>query len=110
MRQDQIDNLQRWANRNCALNAMFGNSTGTKIVMIGLRDQARTAASFSRTLRGIFRRYAIDETALKGKWLHLLSSNEALKLILHSDDFALEKTSRSNDAPQDDNAKVVTLR
>ena len=47
---------------------------------------------------------------MKGKWLHLLSSNEALKLILHSDDFALEKTKTPNDAPPDDDAKAVTLR
>ena len=79
MREDQVIRIQRWANAECAMSALFANSSG-KVVLVALRDRERNAASFCRTLRATLRRYAIDDKSLRGSWLNLITPAEALQL------------------------------
>ena len=50
LRDDQADNLRRWAELHCAQSAVFRDDRGS-VVLVGLKDELRSSASFARTVR-----------------------------------------------------------
>ncbi len=109
MREDQVQRVQRWAAESCALSAVFSDATG-KLVLVALRDQARPAASFSRTVRSALRKFAIDDTHLKGKWLSLVSAEEAILLCRGSEITIANQPAPVDSSAGDGDVKKVTLR
>ena len=111
MRPDQIHHVERWFALNCALHATFVNGHG-KAVLIALKDQERTAASFSRTLRCVLRRFAIDDAHLRGKWVSLLSTEEALVILRSGNEISVGAGGSSDVKTNvaDNCTKIVTLR
>ena len=51
--------LRRWADLHCAQSIAFRDDRGG-VVLVGLKDEFRTCASFSRTVRTALRRLCID--------------------------------------------------
>ena len=79
LRADQLEHLRRWSDNNCA-HAVLLRDTSRRCVLIALRDRPRTAASHSRTVRAALRLMAIHDSHLRGKWLHLVTAQEALAM------------------------------
>ena len=50
LRDDQVKNLARWAVLHCAQSSIFLGERGS-VVLVGLKDEFRTSASFARTVR-----------------------------------------------------------
>ena len=90
LRNDQVANLRRWAELHCAQSIVFRGDHGS-VVFCGLKDEFRTSASFSRTVRTALRRLCID-APLRGRWCALLTPREALSIC------ASESASRGADA------------
>ena len=90
LREDQVANLRRWAELHCAQSIVFRDDHGS-VVFCGLKDEFRTSASVSRTVRTALRRLCID-TPLRGRWCALLTPREALSIC------ASESASRGADA------------
>ena len=84
LRDDQIINLRRWADLQCAQSIVFRDDRGSA-VFVGLKAQLRTCASFSRTVRTALRRLCID-VPLRGRWCTLITPREALTIC--ASDFA----------------------
>ena len=78
LRDDQIINLRRWADLQCAQSIVFRDDRGSA-VFVGLKAQLRTCASFSRTVRTALRRLCID-VPLRGRWCVLITPREALSV------------------------------
>ena len=111
MREDQVIRIQRWANAECAMPALFANGSG-KVVLVALRDKERNAASFCRTLRATLRRYAISDAFLRGTWLHLVTAAEALQLCSGGLDILLSpkmKVGKEGDRNCESNTKTDVL-
>ena len=111
MRQDQVHRIQRWANAECALSALFANASG-QVVLVALRDKERNAASFCRTLRATLRRYAISDTSLRGSWLNLITPTEALQLCSGGGGLEVSLSPGKKvgkDMGRDDETKTVVL-
>ena len=66
MREDQLNNLRCWAQHSCALSTVF-RAADHGVVLVGLKDAFRTAASYARTVRTALRRLCID-VRLRGHW------------------------------------------
>ena len=82
---DQISALHRWALRTCALCSLLKGSKGS-IVLVGLKDTCRTAASFARTIRTAMRGLAIPTSkTLVGHWCHLITEAEVILLCTSSE-------------------------
>ncbi len=109
MRDDQVQRVQRWAAESCALSAIFSNATG-KLVLVALRDQARPAASFSRTVRSALRKFAIDGSHLRGKWLSLISAEEAILMCRGCEEITVANKPATVDTGGLGDVKVVSLR
>ena len=90
LRDDQIINLRRWADLQCAQSIVFRDDRGSA-VFVGLKAELRTCASFSRTVRTALRRLCID-VPLRGRWCTLITPREALSIC------ASESASRGADA------------
>ena len=78
LREDQVANLRRWADLHCAQSIVFRDDRGSA-VLVGLKDELRTCASFARTVRTALRRLCID-VPLRGRWCSLLTPREALSI------------------------------
>ena len=76
LRDDQLRHLRGWADRHCAQSVVFTDERGAA-VLLALKDQPRSSASFARTVRSFLRRAAID-VPLRGRWLQLVSEREVL--------------------------------
>ena len=77
LRDHEIKLLHRWALQHCAMCAVLCGSKGT-IVLVALKDTARTAASFARTIRAAMRSLGIPTSkALAGHWQRKRSHCEA---------------------------------
>ena len=75
---------------------------------MAVRDRARTAPSHSRTVRAALRLMAIDDGPLRGKWLHLVTPQEALAMsTLNSGE---RGPPRSENAVEDNDVRIVALR
>ena len=77
IRDDQLNNLRRWADLHCAQSVVFRDDRGSA-VFVGLKAELRTCASFSRTIRTALRRLCID-VPLRGRWCTLITAREALQ-------------------------------
>ena len=49
------------------------------VVLVGVKDEFRTAASFGRTIRTALRRLCID-VPLRGRWCTLITPGEAIAI------------------------------
>ena len=78
LRDDQVKNLARWAVLHCAQSSIFLGERGS-VVLVGLKDEFRTSASFARTVRTALRRLCID-VPLRGRWCTLITPNEAMSI------------------------------
>ena len=106
-RDDHLTNLRRWAERHCAQSVVFRADHG--VVLVGLKDGFRTAASYARTVRTALRRLCID-VRLRGHWCTLITPREALSVC------ATEPAQRDasavatrTDRLLDEDTRVVTL-
>ena len=78
----EVLRVQRYTTTSCALHAMFYSERGTTI-LIGLRDTARSSASFARSLRWVLHRIGVSVAqALRGKRCSLISEREAVSLCV----------------------------
>ena len=67
----EVLRVQQYAATSCALHAIFRSERGTTI-LIGLRDTARSSASFARSLGGALQRMGVPVAqALRSKWCSL---------------------------------------
>ena len=78
LRDDQLTNLRRWAELHCAQSIVFRDDRGSA-VLVGLKAEFRTSASFSRTVRTALRRLCID-VPLRGRWCTLITPGEAIAI------------------------------
>ena len=65
VRDDQVTTLRRWADLHCAQSIAFRDDRGG-VVLVGLKDEFRTCASFSRTVRTALRRLCNDVPLREG--------------------------------------------
>ena len=84
LRDDQVSNIRHWAYLHCAQSVVFRDDHGG-VVLVGLKAELRTCASFSRTVRTALRRLCID-VPLQGRWCTLITPREALSIC--ASDFA----------------------
>ena len=89
------------------MSALFVNDSSGKVVLVALRDKEGNAASFSRTLRSVLRRFAIDDRSLKGTWLNLVTVHEALQLCSGSEIISVPPKATRKD--ETDEVKTVLL-
>ncbi len=80
LRDDQASNIRRWAELHCAQSAVLQNDQGGLVVLVGLKDELRTSASFARTVRTALRRMAIN-APLRGRWCTLITAREVLAVV-----------------------------
>ena len=78
LRDDQLTHLVRWALLHCAQSSVFRGERGS-VVLVGLKAQFRTSASFARTVRTALRRLCID-VPLRGRWCTLITPAEAMSI------------------------------
>ena len=78
LRDDQISNIRQWAYLHCAQSGLFREDHGS-VILVGLKDQLRTSASFARTVRTASQRLCID-VPLRGRWRVLITPREALSI------------------------------
>ena len=76
LRDDQLSNIRHWAYLHCAQSGLFRGDRGS-VILVGLKDQLRTSASFARTIRTALRRLCID-VPLRGRWCTLITPGEAI--------------------------------
>ena len=78
LRDDQLSNIRHWAYLHCAQSGLLRDDRGV-VVLVGVKDEFRTAASFGRTIRTALRRLCID-VPLRGRWCTLITPREALSI------------------------------
>ena len=78
LRDDQLSNIRYWAYLHCAQSGLFRVDRGV-VVLVGVKDEFRTAASFGRTIRTALRRLCID-VPLRGRWCTLITPGEAIAI------------------------------
>ena len=104
LRDDQVEHLRRWSVNNCAHTLLFREISAVgplsgRVVLMALRDRPRTAASHARTVRAALRRRGVDDTRLRGKWLHLITPPEVLAMGPVD---GAQRDARATDGPQRD--------
>ena len=122
LRNDQeVARVQMWAARCCALSAMFRSDRFTTI-LIGLKHEARSSASFARTIRSVLKKLAIPTGAqtLRGRRLSLVTVGECVFLCVGISDLFSEaeptgksgaaQSSTCNVSSADGDTKVVVLQ
>ena len=81
--------------------------------MMGLDARPRTAASFARTLRSVFKNRAIDTQNLQGHWLRLSTAREVLLAVSDEADsvraFSSGVTQGKQALPNEDDERVIQL-
>ena len=111
LRDDQVKNLARWAVLHCAQSSIFLGERGS-VVLVGLKDEFRTSASFARTVRTALQRLCID-VPLRGRWCSLISPREALSICatdIGRRDAARETPAASRiDDSVDEDIRIVAL-
>ena len=108
LRADQLEHLRRWSDYNCAHAVLFNNSG--RYVLMALRDRPRTAASHARTVRTALRLMAIDDSHLRGKWLHLITPPEVLAMGARDSGQRIAPDAHAPDAIEEGDVRVVALR
>ena len=117
LRDDQLNNLRRWADLHCAQSIVFRDDRGNA-VFVGLKAELRTCASFSRTVRTALRRLCID-VPLRGRWCPLITPGEAIAIcandgaargaVLPPAGDAVDAGARQRFASPRDDVRVVAL-
>ena len=111
VRDDQLSNIRYWAYLHCTQSGLFRVDRGV-VVLVGVKDEFRTAASFGRTIRTALRRLCID-VPLRGHWCTLITPREALSICAADSgqrDAARDTLAASRkDGVVDDDIRVVTL-
>ena len=119
LRDDQVSNIRQWAYLHCAQSGLFREDRGS-VILVGLKDQLRTSASFARTIRTALRRLCVD-VPLRGRWCTLITPGEAIAIcandgaargaVLPPAGDAVDAGARQRFAsPRDDNdVRVVAL-
>ena len=77
LRDDQVSNIRHWAYLHCAQSGIFRDHG--VVVLVAVKDEFRTAASFGRTIRTALRRLCID-VPLRGRWCTLITPGEAIAI------------------------------
>ena len=77
LRDDQVSNIRHWAYLHCAQSGIFRDHG--VVVLVAVKDEFRTAASFGRTIRTALRRLCVD-VPLRGHWCTLITPREALSI------------------------------
>ena len=78
LRDHEVTHLSKWAVLHCSQSSIFRGEHGS-VVLVGLKDEFRTSASFARTVRTALRRLCID-VPLRGRWCTLITLTEALSI------------------------------
>ena len=111
LRDDQRSNVRHCTYLRCAQSGFFRDDRGV-VVLVGVKDEFRTAASFGRTIRTALRRLCVD-VPLRGHWCTLITPREALSICAADSgqrDAARDTPSASRiDGVVDDDIRVVTL-
>ena len=119
LRDDQLSNIRHWAYLHCAQSGFFRDDRGV-VVLVGVKDEFRTAASFGRTIRIALRRLCID-VPLRGRWRTLITPGEAIAICasdgaaggaaLHPAGDAVDTGARQRFAAprDDDDVRVVAI-
>ena len=79
LRDHEVTHLSKWAVLHCSQSSIFRGEHGS-VVLVGLKDEFRTSASFARTVRTALRRLCID-VPLRGRWCTLITQAEALSIF-----------------------------
>ena len=77
--EDQLAYVERWACLHAAVHVRVQDGQG-RTVLWRIDCKPRNAASHARTLRSVFKKYAIDTRLLQGHWLRLGAPVEILSL------------------------------
>ena len=108
MKRHELENTQRYAQRTCAFSTVLVGDRGSA-VLVCLKDQARKAASFSRTVRNAFRKMGAPTANLRGHWLQLITEQEATAICQPGSTLAtspattITKTAQETQADTDGN-------
>ena len=111
LRDHEVKLLHRWALQHCAMCAVLCGSKGT-IVLVALKDTARTASSFARTIRAAMRGLGIATSkALAGHWCSLLTEQECLALCMAPPQLLdMQKLGRPTNAPRTTDSEECTQK
>ena len=112
LRGDQVCNIRDWAYLHCAQSSIFRDDRGV-VVLVGVKDSFRTAASYGRTIRTALRRLCID-VRLRGRWCTLITPREAMSVCAtdtgqHDAARDTPVATRTDGLPDED-IRVVTLQ
>ena len=101
--------LQMWAARHCALHTCFRSDR--TIVLVALRAEPQTSASFGRTIRNALRRCGVSTSGLRGRWLCCITEREAIAVCLDTAELAPPEAPHRVASPtaDDSDARVVEL-
>ena len=89
---------------HCAQSSVFRGERGS-VVLVGLKDEVRTCASLSRTVRTALRRLCIG-VPLRGRWCSLLTAREALNICTTDRG---QRDAAYVDGVVDEDIRVVTI-
>ena len=111
LRDHEVTHLSKWAVLHCSQSSIFRGEHGS-VVLVGLKDEFRTSASFARTVRTALRRLCID-VPLRGRWCTLMTAREALSICatdIGRRDAARETPAASRtDDSVDEDIRIVAL-
>jgi hypothetical protein len=101
-----VENIRTWADANLALAAVFFDDA-QRPVLVGLHSRPRSAASFSRMLRGALEKMAMPRP--RGHFVKLLSVREVLAVCANEDRGCAPSCTFTNQH-EDDDADVRVIR
>ena len=108
LRDGRLAHLERWASLHTAIHVRVRDEQG-RTFLWGLDSKPRSAASHARTLRSVFKKYAIDCRLLQGHWLKLVSLAEILSLACGEEHRRGPNQSLSEEEPPSEDVRLVRL-
>ena len=108
LREDQLAQLERWASLHTAIHMRLQDEQG-RTFLWGLDSKPRSAASHARTLRSVFKEYAIDCRLLQGHWLRLVTRAEILSLARGEEQRRSPNQSLSEEEQPSEDVRLVRL-
>ena len=108
LRDDQLAHLERWASLHTAIHVRVRDEQG-RTFLWGLDSKPRSAASHARTLRSVFKKYAIDCRLLQGHWLKLVTLAEILSLACGEERRRDPARNLSEEEPLSEDVRLVRL-
>lgn len=70
---DQLEQLQRWADANCSNSALFRDEGD--VVWLASRERARSKSAFLKSTRALLKKFGFETGALTGRWLTLTTDD-----------------------------------